>query len=413
MHGRNRGVVLGLWAATIVVAFVVGRLTTPSEAASAPEDMGASLRAALAEGSELKRLGRTTSLLEYLDPENLPEAQAVYDRLLTVVDECDLRPFVSAWARFDPVGALDHSMAWRYKIKKEIGVEAAIHAWALQDPLAARMAYEQIAVDYPALGEGAFFNLVTGWAHSGEGGLESYVADLSPQMQSTATGLVVGVLGRRGGAEAILPWAEAILQGDAYGRSFKVTAFRRGSRSIARWDPERAAAWAMEHAGSEYAEDGPRIVAEEWADQDAVAAMQWLRDLPEGESRDQGVRSAFLAWEKWDPVAAEQWLGSQTLTAFHDPAVNAYARRLDNSAPAEAVGWCERVLGPDRRLGCLKTTATEWYRKDAVAAEAWLQQSPLDEEARSAVRTPPAKRQRKRGGRPRAAADGVRGDDVE
>jgi hypothetical protein len=77
---------------------------------------------------------------------------------------------------------------------------------------------------------------------------------------------------------------------------------------------------------------------------------------------------------------------------------------LDNSAPEQAIGWCERVLDADDRNGCLKTAATQWYKRDAVAAEAWLQQSPLDEETRRAVRTPPSKRQRRKGG-PRAGGE--------
>ncbi len=406
MRGRNRIVVLGFWAATLVAAFAVGRFTAPPEAASAPEDMGAAVRAALAEGSRLKRVGQLASLLEHLDSENLPAVQAVYDRLLPVVDKCDIHPLVSAWARFDPAGALVQTAAWHYKIKREMGVEAAIHAWALQDPLAARLAYEQIAADHPSLAEGAFMNLVTGWAHSGKEGLESYMAGLEPMAKGKATGLAVGVLSRKGGADAIQPWAEAILRDEANDRNFKMSAFRRGTRSIARWDPERAAAWAMQHAGSDYAKDGPRIVAEEWAERDGAAALEWLRGLPAGEPRDQAVRSAFVQWLKWDPLAAEQWLRSETLTPFHDYAVNAYAMHLDDSAPEEAVGWCERILDAEYRLGCLKTAATHWYERDAVAAEAWLQQSPLDEEARRVVRAQPATRKRRRGG-PRAGDDAL------
>lgn len=400
MRSGNRAVLIIFWAATLVAAFAVGRQTASPGAAPVAEGMGASLRAALAEGDELERLRRTTGLLDRLDPDNLPEARAVYDSLLTVVDECDLRPFVGAWARFDPVGALDHSIAWPYSIKRGIGVEAAMHAWALRDPFAARLAYDQIAPEYPKLREGAFFNLITGWAHSGEDGLESYLAGLTPMTQSRATGLVIGVLSRRGGADAIQPWSEEILRNASYDKNFKMAAFRRGARSIARWDPDRAAAWALEHTGKDYAGDAPRIVAEEWAERDGRAALQWLRGLPEGDERDEAVHRAFLAWENRDSVAAEEWLRSETLTAFHDPAVNAFARRIDSSAPVEALGWCERILGRERRLGCLKTAATQWYRQDAPAAEAWLQQSPLDEEARRAVRTPPPKRQRRPGAPP-------------
>jgi hypothetical protein len=47
--------------------------------------------------------------------------------------------------------------------------------------------------------------------------------------------------------------------------------------------------------------------------------------------------------------------------------------------------------------------ASRWYAKDAVAAEAWLQTSALDEEARSQVRKstgqPGASERRRRGGR--------------
>jgi hypothetical protein len=119
--------VLAFWIAALAAAFGVGRLTALPEAASTPEDMGVAVRTALAEGDQLARAGQVASLLEHLDSENLPAVQAVYDRLLPVVDKCDIRPFVSAWARFDPAGALVYSAGWRYKIKQEIGVEAAIH----------------------------------------------------------------------------------------------------------------------------------------------------------------------------------------------------------------------------------------------------------------------------------------------
>jgi hypothetical protein len=71
---------------------------------------------------------------------------------------------------------------------------------------------------------------------------------------------------------------------------------------------------------------------------------------------------------------------------------------VDAHEPEEAIAWCERLLESGLRGRCLKSAATHWYRQDAVAAEVWLQQSPLDEEARRAVRTPPSKRPRKQGG---------------
>jgi hypothetical protein len=102
-----------------------------------------------------------------------------------------------------------------------------------------------------------------------------------------------------------------------------------------------------------------------------------------------------------DRKGAVEWLESETLTAFHDPAISFYAKDLSGRAPEDAIPWCERILDSERRLRCLKRAAAKWYQRDAVAAETWLQQSPLDEEARRIARMPPDKlREQKRYARP-------------
>jgi hypothetical protein len=404
MRRMNTGVGVGVWAATVVAAFAVGRFAARPEAASAPGDLGAALRAALGDGDLLERFGRTANLLEFLDPETLPEVVAVYDPLLSVVGQSDIRPFVAAWARFDPEAALDHTRAWPYRIKQEIGVQTAIEAWAQRDPTAARLAYERISAEQPDLREPLLLGLLAGWVHSGGEGLDAYLAGLPPVFADTGVGIVVGALMRKGSTEATLEWADAILGNEATDAKLKRSTFRRATRSVARAHPERAAAWALSHAASGYADDGPRIVAEQWGGQDGMAALQWIRGLAPGKPRDQAVREAFAQWSKADPAGAQAWLATESLTEFHDPALDFHAKRLAARAPAEAVGWCERLVDPSRRRACLRNAATRWYRLDAVAAEAWLEQSPLDEETRLAVRNAPAARKRAGGAaRPRAA----------
>ena len=396
MHGRNRLVVLALWAVTLIAAFGVGRSAAPPGASSAPEDLGASIRLALGEGDMLERIERTAGLLQHLDAENLPAVRAVYDQMLTVIGETDIHPFVAAWVRFDPLGALDHTLAWPFETKRELGAEAAMLGWAQADPLAARMAFEQVARERPGVRRTLLIALVAGWVHSGQEGLDRYIAELPRASQETAAGTAIGALMRRGGPEATLGWVEPILQNEAHETRFKRSVFRRATRSVARWNPERGVAWATAHAGQEYANDGVRIVAEQWGAQDGPATMQWLRDQPDAELREQAVREGFAGWFNSDPRRAQEWLSAQKLTAFHDPALEVYAGRLDDRAPQEAVGWCERIFDSRRRNGCLRAAATHWYRRDQEAAEAWLEQSPLDEETRSAVRKPRKRRERVR-----------------
>ena len=403
MRGLSWIAALGLWAATIVVAFAIGRNTSAPGVAPAPEDLGAAMRSALAEGDALERTAQTVQLLEHLDPETLPGVVAVYDQSIEILDEQDIRPFITAWTRFDPAGALDHALTWPHR-KREAGVDAAIYGWAQRDPLSARLAAAQVASDYPALAETALFRLFAGWIHSGQDGLDRHILELPTGAQDSAIGVAIGALMRKGGADATLAWASAILQDESYGDRFKLWVFRRATRSVARSDPERGAAWALQHAGNDYAIDGPRLVAEQWSEQDGLAAIEWLRDQPESEQRDRAVRDAFLGWLRSDPQSARAWLEGETLTPFHDQAIDVFAKRLADRKPVQAIAWCEHITDPKRRNGCLKVAASGWYQRDAVAAEAWLQDSPLDEEMRSQVRELPEQRRRRPGGaRPRAA----------
>jgi hypothetical protein len=401
MTGATKGAVLGVWAVTLVAAFAVGRVTVPPESASAPDNLGTAIRTALGEKDGVDRAERTASLLQQLDPENVLEVAAVYDQMINILGELDIHPFAIAWARFDPAAALDHTLSWPFRDKRQIGANGAIEGWAMRDPIGALQAYEETSARLPSFSEDLFLNMLTGWVYSGEGGLDEYIAGLSNQRQEMGVTRVAGKLMRNGGAEAAMSWVNSIVRNDAYEKKFKKRAFRRGIRIVGRWDPELAATWAMEHEGQGYAVDAPRIVAGRWGSRDGRAAMQWVRDHPSEELRGLAVHEAFRTWSKSDRKGAVEWLESETLTAFHDPAIIFYAKDLSNRAPEEAIVWCERILTSDRRLRCLAPAAAKWYQRDAVAAETWLQQSPLDEEARRIVRTPPEeRRQQQRSGRP-------------
>ena len=142
MTGVKRGAVIGVWAATVAAAFAAGWVTAPPKSASAPDDFGAAIRAALAEKDGVDRAERTASVLQQLDPENVLEVAAVYDRMLNILDELDLRPFAIAWARFDPAAALDHILGWRFVDKQKIAAGAVFERWAMRDPIGALQAYE-------------------------------------------------------------------------------------------------------------------------------------------------------------------------------------------------------------------------------------------------------------------------------
>jgi hypothetical protein len=269
----------------------------------------------------------------------------------------------------------------------------------------ARKATEQIVADIPVVRGALRRALVMGWAHAvrGQEGLADFMADLPPlhsrvELIETA----VRELVRGGGAEAALGWAEPVLRDEGYEPGFKRSVFKAAAGSAARWDPERTAAWTVEHSGADYAKEGVGIVAKHWGRLDGAAAMAWLGEQPAGELRDHAVGEAFWQWSRADPRRSRAWLDAEKPTALHDHAFESRAQRMVAHEPELALGSCERIQDTARQQGCFESSAKSWYAQDAVGAETWLQQSSLDDEARSRVRKlpTPAEQKRQDPGRP-------------
>lgn len=412
MRTMSRGVTVALWVATAVAAFGIGWITPPPHRALAPDDLVDSLREALGEPDVIERQQRTAQLLERLDADPLLDVAALYERMIPLIDASELAAFFAAWARFDTIGALEYAGSWRLpemRKQREIGLRAAIQVWAQRDPEAASLAAEQIGTETPTLRGAMREALAMGWARSPQGqeGLADFLAGLPPLRDRHE--IIDGVareLVRGGGAEAALGWAEPILRDGDHDLVFKRSVFRAVAAAAAQWDPVRTAAWAEEHSRADYAEDGVSIVAKYWGRRNGEAALNWLGEQPAGELRDQAVREAFGEWSKTDPLTARDWLVEEKPAALRDPALEFKANRIVDLEPERALGFCERIEDAGRRRSCLESTAKIWYAKDAVAAETWLQQSSLDEEARSRVRERPTpKEQRRSPRRPRVGGD--------
>jgi hypothetical protein len=393
MHKTSRGVMLALWTATTAAAFGIGWITPPPYEPPGPDNLAAAIRSALGDGDALERLARTATLLERLEPENLPGVVAVYEQMIPLIDPRDQIAFFSAWARFDPAGALEYVLAvpGRERLdERRIGIRAVLAGWAYADPAKARAAVEEIVEANAPLRPDAWIGLVLGWVRSDQGaeGLSAFLADLRPQHQrDEAAEVAANELVRTHGADAALEWADLIVADDSQDRGFKRVVFDASVRAAAAFDPARTAAWVLTHADAEYAGDSLLIVAKRWARADGVAAMGWLDTFPAGESRDTWVREAVRTWFAADRESAQAWLESTSQTALRDPALEVWAEQLSFAwESVEALGWCERILDLARRQHCLAFGAGQWYARDAVAAEAWLQTSSLDEEVRSEVR---------------------------
>jgi hypothetical protein len=113
--------------------------------------------------------------------------------------------------------------------------------------------------------------------------------------------------------------------------------------------------------------------------------------MPEGQEKKLAVRVAFAIWGQWDREAALAWMAAQT-TGEPDPWLRptfpVYARLLAQDSPADGIEWAGRIEDDEEREIVLTQIARAWRQVDEAAAEAWLRESSLSEEAREKVRAP-------------------------
>jgi len=279
-----------VWLVGLTVSFGVGWYAH-SRVDRSTTAVGPALQAALSEGDRFQRIRELTQALNRLDSENIGDALDVYEANLWNLGECEIRPFIDAWARFGAADAADRVSTWSLANKQQIGLEALIQSWALHQPLEARIAMERLVEQNPRLRVKLTENLVLGWTHSGDEGVLKFVEELPLALRNRAIVSMVGAQARRLGTEGLLDWADWAL-GEVDGR-FQKGLFRRVTGVGARRNPERAAAWVETHAGNDYAVDGARLVAEHWLERDPESAEAWLESSSLDEATRQEIRESI------------------------------------------------------------------------------------------------------------------------
>jgi hypothetical protein len=317
---------------------------------------------------------------------------AVYEDAFPGGGGIALQLLFEAWARFAPEQALARALGWPSE-KKSFAANALFFAWARLDPESARIALRNVRDPFVLKG-GARSALIRGWDESDEPGVWEYVASLPKGSErQRLTSILVHRLERREGIAALMQFVEALP--DDANEEFKKTAFRKAAPAVARQDPRQAAAWVEPHAQRDYGSGLLRKVGVRWVGKDGPAAMAWLRAQPAGKERDEAVQESYREWLTKDRAGAMAWLRQAELGPWLDPALGIFAPALASQDPEDAIAWAGRIHDPERREKALVAVARLWLRRDAEAAQAWLETSPLSEEARRSAL------ERRKGRRPR------------
>lgn len=375
------------WGGVLVaagLAFWAGRYSSSEDLS--PADSITEIRAGLSTAGALESLAYLVPALRALEREDLEAAASEYAQRLVTLDECEIAPFVDRWTELSLDDAIAGIESWPDSRKRGVALGKAIENVAVRDPAGGLLLFESAAQQNPSFRSHLGIELLTGLSGSESlDPLSAYIESLSEDSVGPALGASLGMIARHHGSEAMISWTEELLP-TLETPQLKEKAFRKAVRTLSRKDPQRAGEWALARWGEPYADIGPGAVAEGWILAAPIDALGWLEHEAPEPSRAKALELVYGRWLFQNRSVAQQWLESTDRTAFHDPAIGVLARTLAQSNPDGAMEWCARVIEQAGRKMCYVSTVGQWARKEPGAAIRWLDESPLEEAARTSVR---------------------------
>ena len=388
---------IGLVPALALALVVVGcgeekpnRSTVRTEAAGATTGQGR-LGAIFEMPDRIDRVEALVAALRAIGPDEVGQLRELLQDRDVPLRNLERILVVAAWADHDPEAATAWAIRSEQGDSQEAAIADAVREWARVDPEAVIREYDinRIAPNH----RGLVIGLIEGWFETGDLALlESFVRDLG---DSDSRQRAVTTLARlrvsRDGPEAVIRWAESIPSAEA---KFKTSVYRRVGREIARTHPRLAADWCDRVCDSPYGSAMAGLIVGEWAKEDGAAAMDWVLTRPDGPDTRVAIRSAYRAFMLADADAALAWMEATAEEQRHDDllqgAVAMYVtmRSWQPGQAGVAIEWAGYLKEEAARERALISTVRRWRERDEAAAEAWLADSPLSEEAREKAREP-------------------------
>lgn len=337
---------------------------------------------------------RLSELLPTWGPEQIPAARSVLTDPLVNVTATGFDLVMTWWASVDPAGAARFSVEKASLLYRLAAVLSTYGQWAKVDPTAALVPLNTWFDTYRDLNDVLPRALVRGWYAAGDPPeLWAYISSESIGIfRQRLISTYVRTRLREEGPGPVTAWAVALPDSD---QRLKLAVYRQMASHLPQVSLPAALEWCDQHCDGEYGADVRNIIARRWVVAEGGIAIEWLADRPESHDRNLGIRTAFAAWAVRDEPAALAWAGAwvdagspEWLAAIYP----VYARRLAGQDPEAAIALAEQIEKENERLIVLTDVAHTWRSIDPVAADAWIEMSPLTaaqrEQARKAKLAP-------------------------
>lgn len=320
---------------------------------------------------------RNRALIAFLDRLAPDDFESVVDhfRALGITDERlgEYRLILAAWAKADPLAAMAYAQA---KTESRFAARVILATWASNDSAGAiRWAQENHTE------EGAnpwLVGVIRGVAATDIEGASRLLKSMprSVERGDALDALVPHLLAK--GNDATRSWIDALDD-----EALRNGAMLRTAEALAKTDPAGTAAWLMKNPN----EAMDRLldnVFGAWSKQDEASALSALSTLPAGEIRSDALRGVVTQLALNKPSEALVLMDQYAEEVSDDTVRNFVWHSFEKDSPT-ALDAVARIGDEDRRNEMYRRAMRAWMRRDATAAQAWLNTNPLPESVISSL----------------------------
>jgi hypothetical protein len=338
------------------------------------------------ESDRFARTEKLISVLRAIPADQKHAFEAALDGLDVPNRELDRVLVLTAWAKHDAAAATRWAKnRERVAVVKSAMFAESVYIWALEDHESFLSDMEMALYMKGGIEREMMRALIRGWFDSGEPHLERFIRDMPAQStdRQRAIDTLVRLMIERDGAAATVEWAKA-LSGDTY---YRKTVNSRVAGQVVVIDSKLAVDWCAEICDSPLGEAMPSMIAHAWAATAGEEAMDFITSLPNAVGVRVGARSGYGRFIKTDIDRAAAWIETTTEEQRRGPVmqgpVGMYTNMLSGKGqPLLAIEWLGYLQNEDERESRHIQVMRRWLRKDEPAAEAWMAQSSMSEEAK-------------------------------
>ena len=441
----KNSILLILWPASLVAAFVIGRLTISTEpsqtygpevtesvekaprgsgkdsvdrgGADAPTELSLlsgesethpldQMRQAIAETDALKRLALLADALSRMNADDIEEALAIHDMLPDSNAKRQMYSMLlNTWGKLDGPAAMEYVLA---NTEQDGGrgrggrggpdgpfgggitrdAASVLSGWAETDPQTAVLWAEENGTQ--ERGRNALmFAAMQGWANQDiRGALDFAVTQTSGEDNGRGGGIEGFLINRFVGEDRQAATQWALSQSDPEVRGEAVSSV---ARSLAGDDPEGAVFWAQSLPDPASQAEALQGAVSGWARESPVEAVEWAMNLDNQESSGQVVRSALNTWVRMDPYAAGEYVIEMETGETRNSAAATLSRGLSRQDPEMAALWAESITDPNLQAQTAQSVYNSWTQRRPEAANKWVESSNLPEETKQTILNPKKK----------------------